>query len=232
MITTETAGAVTLVTLDRPGSRNALTREMLAALEAAVEDARTPVVCLRGAGGAFCAGADLPTVAELTGETAAEFARLGQGVARSLEDSAAITVASIDGPARGGGLELALACDVRVATPDATFGEPAVAFGLFGAWGGTARLPRIVGEGAALELALSGRAVDATEALQLGLVSRVLEEPETVAHELAAHPADTLRVIAERVRDDAPIADQEAAEAEAFATLVAAHRDDVQELLE
>ena len=232
MITTVVDDRVRTVTIDRPATRNALTRDMLETLETAVAEATEPVVCLRGAGPAFCAGADLETVADLTEDTAAAFARLGQGVARTIEETEAVTIAAIDGPARGGGLELALACDLRVASPGATLGEPAVAFGLFGAWGGTVRLPRIVGEGTALDLTVTGRSVDAETALQMGLISQIREDPETLADEVAAHPADTTAAVAARVRDDGADRDQEAAEAAAFATLVGSHREDVQSLLE
>jgi len=220
-------GRVRVVTLDRPARRNALRPADLDALAAAVVGTPpdVPVVYIHGAGPAFSAGADLDVVAGL--DDPATFARHGQAVARRIETADAVVIAGIDGAARGGGLELALACDLRVATPDATLAEPGVALGLFGAWGGTVRLPRIVGEGEALDLALSGRVVDAEEARRIGLVSRVVADPRTVADEVATHPADALRAIRERVRDRAPDEDREAAEAEAFARLAAAHADEL-----
>jgi enoyl-CoA hydratase len=227
MLRTEVAGGVTTVTLDRPARRNALTPAGLEGLERAVVDAGTPVVCLRGAGEAFCAGADLDVVADLDREGAHEFAELGQRVARTIEASDPVVVAGVDGAARGGGVELALACDLRVATPDASFAETGVRLGLFGAWGGTVRLPRVVGEGDAFDLALSGRMVDAGEAHRMGLVSRVVDDPGAVAEAVADSPADALAVVRERLRDDADRDTQEAQEAEAFAELVAAHADDL-----
>ena len=226
--------SIRIVTIDRPEARNALTVDGLEALETAVADAAESVVYLHGAGPAFCAGADLRAVADLDGdrERAAEFARLGQGVARTIEDAPVVVVAGIDGPARGGGLELALACDVRVGTPDSTYGEPGVTFGLFGAWGGTVRLPRVLGEGDALEFALSGRSVGATEALRMGLISRIEDEPRRVAEELAANPADTMTALKRRLRDHRDHETQERCEAEAFGDLVAAHADDVDAVLE
>jgi enoyl-CoA hydratase/carnithine racemase len=234
MIDVDANGSLRTVTIDRPEMRNALTVDGLEALEAAVDDAEEPVIYLRGRGPAFCAGADLNAVADLEkdGERAAAFARLGQRVARTIEDSPAVVVAGIDGPARGGGLELALACDVRIGTPDSTYGEPGVRFGLFGAWGGTVRLPRVLGEGDALELALSGRSIDAEAALRMGLISRIEADPRSVAAEIAENPADTLRVLKRRVRDDRERATQERREAAAFADLVAAHVDDVDAVLE
>ncbi|MFC7140124.1 enoyl-CoA hydratase/isomerase family protein [Halosimplex aquaticum] len=220
MIETATDGDVRVVTLDRPDRRNALTPAALDDLEAAIEAAEAPVVYLRGAGSAFCAGADLDAVAALDGRDAAEaFARRGQEVAATIGDADAVVVAGVDGPARGGGVELALACDVRVATADATFAETGATIGLFGAWGGTSRLPCVVGLGEAMDIALSGRVVDADAALRMGLVSRVVDEPRAVAAEIAGNDPAALRVIKTRLRDGASRNVQERREAEAFADL-------------
>ncbi|WP_336001766.1 enoyl-CoA hydratase/isomerase family protein [Halorientalis halophila] len=219
MIRTQRDGDVRVVTLDRPERRNALTIDGLDALEAAVTETDAPVVYLRGAGDAFCAGADLDVVADLEGDEAREFAVHGQVVARAIEESSSAVVAGIDGPARGGGVELALACDVRVGTDRATFAEPAVEFGLFGAWGGTVRLPRVVGEGEAMDLALSGRVVDAEAALRMGLLSRITADPRAVATELAANDHGALAAIKRRLRDDDAATEQERREAAAFADL-------------
>ncbi|NHN60249.1 enoyl-CoA hydratase/isomerase family protein [Halorussus rarus] len=223
MIRTEDEECVRVVTLDRPDRRNALTPDGLDALEAAVTGAEQSVVYLRGAGPAFCAGADLDVVAGLDREGAEAFAEQGQRVANAVENADSIVVTGVDGPARGGGVELALAADVRVATPDATFAEPGVTLGLFGAWGGTVRLPRVVGEGEALDLALSGRTVDAEAALRMGLVSRVTDDPRAVADELAANDPETLRAVKGRLRDDSPREVQERREADVFGDLVARH---------
>ncbi|SDK47016.1 enoyl-CoA hydratase/isomerase family protein [Natronorubrum texcoconense] len=230
----DTDRSVRTVAFDRPDARNALTVTGLEALERAINDADETVIYLTGNGPAFCAGADLSAVGDLDGdrERAVEFARLGQRVARAIEDSPAVVVAGIDGPARGGGLELALACDVRVGTPDSTYGEPGVTFGLFGAWGGTARLPRVVGEGDALEFALSGRTVDADEARRMGLISRIEDDPRTVAETIAENADDALAVLKRRLRDDRERATQERLEAQAFGTLVESHADDIDAVLE
>jgi enoyl-CoA hydratase/carnithine racemase len=231
MIRTADEGDLRVVTVDRPARRNALRPEDLDALEAAVVEADAPVVYLRGAGDAFCAGADLDVVASLSDPE--EFARHGQRVANAVESSDSVVVAGIDGPARGGGVELALACDLRIATPDATFAEPGVRFGLFGAWGGTVRLSRALREGDALDFALSGRVIDAEEALRIGLVSRVVPSPRAVAAELAANKPDALRVVKRLMRDggdgrarEAQKA-AEAAEAEAFGRLVRRYAEDI-----
>ncbi|QLH84859.1 enoyl-CoA hydratase/isomerase family protein [Halosimplex pelagicum] len=220
MIETDSDGDVCVVTLDRPDRRNALTPAALDDLESAVDGADAPVVLLRGAGSTFCAGADLDAVAELGDREAAEaFARRGQRVATTIAESESVVVAGVDGAARGGGVELALACDVRVATPEATFAESGAAIGLLGAWGGTVRLPEVVGLGDAMDIALSGRVVDAEEALRTGLVSRIVDDPRTVADGIAANDPAALRTIKERLRDDGDRAERERREAEAFADL-------------
>jgi len=231
MIRSEADGDLRIVTLDRPAHRNALTPEALSALEEAVADCAAPVVYLRGAGEAFCAGADLSSVADVADSRDVEpFVRRGQRAADAIEEASSVVVAGVDGAARGGGVELALACDLRVATPDATFGEPGVTFGLFGAWGGTVRLPEVVGMGEALDLSLSGRVVDAEAALRMGLVSRVVEEPRAVAESLTENDHRALELLKERVRDRGPKADQEDAEVAAFEALVEAHADDLSSL--
>ncbi|GAB3691760.1 enoyl-CoA hydratase/isomerase family protein [Salinarchaeum chitinilyticum] len=221
--TTDAGIPIRTITLDRPERRNALTPAGLGQLEAAVTDASEPVVLLRGAGDAFCAGADLDVVNALPDRDAAEaFARHGQRVARAIAESEPVVVAGIDGAARGGGLELALACDLRVATPAATLGEPGVEFGLFGAWGGTVRLREVCGLGDAMDLACSGRVIDAAEALRIGLVSRIVDgstEITAVAAELAGVDPAALRTVKRRLRDDVDRATQEEREAQAFGEL-------------
>jgi enoyl-CoA hydratase len=215
------------VTIARPERRNALTPNGLDDLARAVREAHQPVVYLCGEGAAFCAGADLDIVAGLDRESAEEFAERGQRVTNEIERADSVVVAGIDGAARGGGVELALACDLRVATPDATFAEPGVQLGIFGAWGGTARLPDIVGLGDALDLALSGRVVTAEDARRMGLVSRIVEEPRSVAEEIAVNAPDALRIVKTRVRDRSSVNVQTEREAESFGELVAANAADI-----
>ena len=139
-------------------------------------------------------------------------------------------MAGVDGAARGGGVELAVACDLRVATPRATFAEPGVTFGLFGAWGGTVRLPEVVGLGDAMDLSLSGRVIAAEEARRIGLVSRVVEEPRSVAEAVADNDPAALSHLKERLRDRGSTPEQEAADVEAFASLVERHAQSLREL--
>ena len=219
-----------VVTLDRPERRNALTPAALSDLADAVADTDAPVVYLRGAGEAFCAGADLSVVAELADDGDVEsFVRRGRATADAIASASSVVVAGVDGPARGGGVELALACDLRVATPAATFAEPGVEFGLFGAWGGTARLPEIVGLGDALDLSLSGRVLDAEAAHRIGLVSRVVDRPGAVARALTDNDALAMERLKRRLRDRRPPGAQADAEVAAFEALVAAQADELRE---
>lgn len=220
MIRTRTAHGVCTITLDRPARRNALTLTALEDLRTAVETADAPVLSLRGRGEAFCAGADLDTVSDLDADNVETFVRAGQRAATALAETDAVTVAGIDGPARGGGVELALGCDLRIATPEATFAESGVSLGLFGAWGGTVRLPRIVGLGEAMDLALTGEVIDADTALRMGLVSRVVEDPQAVVETIAAHDPQALQAIKTRLRDTASQREQEEREVAAFARLL------------
>lgn len=170
-------GDVATIVLDRPERLNALSFDLLGRLDEALDrasDARAVVVT--GAGGrAFCAGAD---VGELRRRTLAEQRRgieLGQRVFAKLNALSAPSVAVINGYAFGGGLELALACTFRLALPNAKMGLPEIKLGLIPGYGGTQRLPRVVGEARALEMIMTGRAVEAAEAARIGLVSRVVE---------------------------------------------------------
>ncbi|MGM0399364.1 MAG: enoyl-CoA hydratase/isomerase family protein [Halobacteriota archaeon] len=220
MIRTRDEGPIRVVTLDRPDRRNALTRDGLDALARAVDTTDAAVVYLEGAGTAFCAGADLDVMRSLDGDDAAAFADRGQRTMNAIETADAVVLAGIDGPARGGGVELALAADVRVATPDATFAEPGVSLGVFGAWGGTRRLLEAVGESHATDLSYSGRTVDASEALAMGLVSRIVDDPYTVAVEISANDPDALRELKGLLAAPRPHREQERHEREAFERLL------------
>jgi enoyl-CoA hydratase len=168
-----------VITLNRPQALNALSFALIRELgrkfdEVAASDARALLVT--GAGTkAFCAGAD---IAELAGRSMAAQkagAELGQGVFAKLDHLAIPSVAIVNGYAFGGGLELALACTFRLATRNARMGLPEIKLGLIPGYGGTQRLPRIVGEARAQEMILTGRTVDAEEALRIGLTHRLIE---------------------------------------------------------
>lgn len=173
------AGEFALITLNRPEALNALSFSLIAELarafdEVAAGDARALIIT--GAGPkSFCAGADIK---ELTGRALVaqkRGAEAGQAAFARLGRLPVPSIALVNGYAFGGGLELALACTFRIATRNAKFGLPEIKLGLIPGYGGTQRLPRLVGEGRALELILSGRTVDAEEAQRIGLVNRLVD---------------------------------------------------------
>ncbi len=183
-----------VITLDRPEALNALSFAILEELdgvldEVAASDARALIVA--GAGDkAFCAGADIPELRHRDLVAQRRLAQLGQRVFERVAQLEIPSIAVVHGFALGGGCELALACDFRVATPKARFGLPEIKLGLIPGYGGTQRLPRLIGEARALEMILSGRTVRADEALSMGLVNRV-EEGDPVALGLAFAEAFT-----------------------------------------
>lgn len=169
---------VARVTFDRPDALNAVNDEVLGDLETVVgrleADAETAVVVLTGRGDrAFIAGGDIGHMARLTPSEGERWVYRGQRLLRRLERLPQVTIAAINGFALGGGLEVALACDLRVAAETARLGVPEVTVGLIPGWGGTQRLARLVGRGVAKDLVFTGRVVTAEEALRLGLVNRV-----------------------------------------------------------
>jgi enoyl-CoA hydratase len=171
------------ITINRPEKLNALNVATLGELAQAIEeiesDDSVAAVVITGAGEkAFVAGADISELASLGPVEAKEFALNGQEVFRSIERLGVPVVAAVNGFALGGGCELAMACHLRVATANAVFGQPEVKLGLIPGYGGTQRLPRIVGKGRAMELLLTGRNVGAAEAKDIGLVSLVCEPEE------------------------------------------------------
>jgi enoyl-CoA hydratase len=192
-IDVERSGGVVTVTVNRPDALNALDLEHAEKLRdsltelAGDEEAR--VVILTGAGEkAFVAGADIKYMQGLGVLEARRWGELGQGCANMLEVMPKPTIAAINGFALGGGCELALACDIRLASTKATLGQPEVNLGVIPGWGGSQRLPRIVGLGFAKELVFTGRSVGAEEARERGLVNAVYEPDELMerARELAA----------------------------------------------
>lgn len=191
----EREGAVTTVIIDRPEARNACSVDMVRALHRAFADFEADpvgrVAVLTGHGGAFCAGADLR---EIESGIAVGFCWAGpdEGVTRRYLDKPVI--AAVTGPALAAGLALAVWCDLRVADTTASFGVSCRRFGGPMPNGATVRLPRLIGQSHALDLMLTGRTIDATEAYRIGLVNRLVDvdaraAAEALAHELAAMPA-------------------------------------------
>ncbi len=177
------ADGIRTVTINRPDKLNALNVATVAELGAAIADTANDdaiaAVIVTGAGDkAFVAGADISELQSLGPVEAKEFALRGQAVFRGLERLTKPVIAAVNGYALGGGCELAMACHIRVATSNAIFGQPEVKLGLIPGYGGTQRLPRLIGRGRALEILLTGKNVNAEEALRIGLVNAVCEPAE------------------------------------------------------
>ena len=174
-----------ILTINRPDSLNAMNREVL--LEFINElkkiqfqkDIR--VIIITGSGEkAFIAGADIKLMQKMNREEAFDFANLGQELANLIEKSDKPVIAAVNGYALGGGCEIALSCHLRIASDNAVFAQPEVKIGLLPGWGGTQRLPRIIGRGLANEIILTGRNVLAKEALDIGLVNKVVSQEELI----------------------------------------------------
>jgi enoyl-CoA hydratase len=208
----EKNGMVATVTLDRPKVLNALNAATFAELSSVFDelekDAAVRVVLLTGAGErAFAAGADIRELAMAEEGAGKAFALRGQAVFRKIETLSKPVIACVRGFALGGGCELAMACTLRIAGDDAKFGQPEVKLGVVPGYGGSQRLPRLVGRGAALKLLLTGAIIDAREALRIGLVDEVvaagelMQRAEALANEMAAQAplaiAETLRLVDE-----------------------------------
>lgn len=156
--------------------------ELSASVDALARGAPRPLI-LTGNPHFFSAGADLNEIAALTGPEALEFARAGQRLMDAIDRFPALTLAAVSGYCMGGGLDLALACDLRIAAPNAIFGHRGAALGLITGWGGTQRLPRLVGKGRALQMFCAAEKLHAQQALAIGLVNAIAADPITAAIE-------------------------------------------------
>lgn len=197
VVTWNRDGAIVEIVLDRPPA-NALGPEIITGLHAALDYAETVqakvLVLASAVDGFFAAGADIKHMSTIDAASFREYGDALRGAVERLAALPLISVAAIDGLALGGGLELAMACTLRVASARARLGLPEVKLGLIPGAGGTQRLPRLVGRGRALDLMLTGRQVDADEALRIGLVER-LAEPNTSARAAARHLAAELAAV-------------------------------------
>jgi enoyl-CoA hydratase len=197
----EVADRIATITVNRPDKLNALNDGTIAELGVAIDEAirRDDVagVLLTGAGRAFVAGADISELESQSPLEAQRRARAGQAIFRRFETSPKPTIAVLNGFTLGGGCELAMACHMRIASEKAKLGQPEVKLGITPGYGGTQRLPRLVGRGAALKLLLTGEMIDAAEAFRLGLVDQ-LTAPEALM--------DTARALLTSMIANAPLA--------------------------
>ncbi len=181
----EDGGSFVILRLNRPRERNPLSSPTLAALEQALDrlSARHDLKALiiTGAEDVFASGANIRELETLTPAAAREFSERGQRLFQRIADARPLTIAAVNGYCMGGALDLALACDVRVASPSAQFAHPGARLGIITGWGGTQRLPRLVGTARALEFFLTARRVTAEEALRIGLIGSVGDEPVEAA---------------------------------------------------
>jgi enoyl-CoA hydratase len=233
-ILVEREDALAIVTLNRPSVLNALSlmllRELAAALEALDRDPSVRAVILTGAGEkAFAAGADISELNALPDAVAgADQARLGQGITRAIERMRLPVVVAVNGFALGGGCELAMAGDIRIASENAKFGQPEVNLGLIPGYGGSQRMTRLAGKGMAMYLCLSGEMIDAHEAHRIGLVEKVvplaelMPQAKRIANVIASKAPLAIATCKRAVNDGAHLSISDALELEAlaFGTLV------------
>ncbi len=166
-------------------------------IDAAAADAEIRVIIITGEGRAFVAGADIAGMYSLDAKRAYEWGCLGQKVFRKIETLGKPVIAAVNGFALGGGCELAMACDIRIAGAKAKFGQPEVGLGITPGYSGTQRLPRLVGKGKAMELILTGNIINAEEAARIGLVNKVVPQEDLLNESLT---------LAKRIAQNAPVA--------------------------
>ena len=181
-VTLEQKGPVGVITMNRPEALNALNDQVLRDLDQVLdqveENEEILVAVITGAGRSFVAGADIGQMSTLTAAEGKKFGALGNRIFLKLENLSKPTIAAVNGFALGGGCELSMACDIRVASEKAKFGQPEVGLGITPGLGGTQRLPRIVGAANAMELILTAKTINAAQAKEIGLVSHVYAPEE------------------------------------------------------
>ncbi len=177
-IETKVDNNIAILTVNRPESLNAMNKNVIIKfideIEKLISNGDIKVIIVTGAGDkAFIAGADIKLMQKMNNKEAYDFAKYGHRLTNIIETSSKPIIAAVNGFALGGGCEIALACHIRIASENAVFGQPEVKIGLLPGWGGTQRLPRVVGKGLANELILTGRNIKSEEALNIGLVNKV-----------------------------------------------------------
>ncbi len=200
-----------VVKIDRPQALNFLNQEVLRELKQAItnleQDSEVKVIVITGAGKAFVAGADIAAMKEMDSLAAKEFSKLGHKTFAAIEESSKPVIAAVNGFALGAGCELALACDLRVASERAKFGQPEINLGIIPGFGGTQRLAKAVGEAKAKELIFTGQHIKAEAALEIGLINKITEkdklmaEVEKLASQIASKSAVMLNLAKEAVNE-------------------------------
>lgn len=180
-LTVEEIGRSTVITFTRPKQRNPLAievvEELIGIMDLASSLASDRQLIFTGTDDVFASGADLREIANVAADAARAFAARGQRLMQMIASLSASTIAAVNGYCFGGAMDLALACDHRVASPAAVFAHPGAQLGIITGWGGTQRLPRLIGEANALEMFFTAKHVDASEALRVGLVDIVVSDP-------------------------------------------------------
>jgi enoyl-CoA hydratase len=188
-VVTEVDGPIAIVRFNRPEQRNPLTITTLDDLKQTTSAlfARDEIetVIFTGTDDVFASGANIRELEQLDSESALRFSRFGQELFQSIADATQLTIAAINGYCMGGGLDLALACDIRVASSTAVFSHPGAGLGIITGWGGTQRLPRMIGRARALEFFATARRCTSSEALEMGLVSHIGDPAISEARKLA-----------------------------------------------
>jgi enoyl-CoA hydratase len=202
-------GKIVFITLDHPSVMNALSQHLILELNNAFDlvssDTSVSGVVLTGRGKAFVAGADIAELTAIDGVQAEQFTRVGQRLFEKIESLGKPVIAAVNGYAFGGGCELAMACTLRIASEQAKFGQPEVKLGIIPGFGGTQRLPRLVGIGRAMQLILTGEAIGAEDALRIGLVNeivgddRLITRAEEILLQISANAPIAVRLAMEAI---------------------------------
>lgn len=221
---------IAVITMNRPEALNALSKAVFADLEAVLDDVENDddvyVVVITGAGRAFIAGADIGEMAPMNVAEGLAFSELGNRLLMRVDMMEKPTIAAVNGFALGGGCEMALACDIRIASEKAKFGQPEVGLGIIPGFGGTQRMARIIGTGAAMELIYTADTIDAQKAKEIGMVNYVVPADELMdktmemAHKICKNAQKAIRVSKMAIRRgiDCDISTAVTYEALAFAT--------------
>ena len=196
----EKSDGIGIITINRPDAMNAMNSDVVSELSITISDMiadkEIGVIIITGSREkAFVAGADIKAMQQMNAEDALEFGKTGQEMTLVIENSPKPVIAAVNGFALGGGCEISLACHIRVASENAIFGQPEVLLGLIPGWGGTQRLPKIVGTGIANELIITGNQISAQEAHRIGLVNHVVTQTELM---------DTCKEIGKKILNNGP----------------------------